>query len=86
MQSGNEIRPVYAILQNNFFIKKFYEKCGQESSSRLFLIFKESFVKKNYIVFSRIYCFHVNVLLFFIVNFEHISHLVLVFLLVILSR
>ena len=28
MQSGNEIWPVYAILQNNFFIKKFYEKCG----------------------------------------------------------
>ena len=23
MQSGNEIRPVYAVLQSNFFIKKF---------------------------------------------------------------
>ena len=39
MQSGNEIRPVYAILQNNFLIKKFYEKYGLESSSRPFLIY-----------------------------------------------
>ena len=46
MQSGNEIWPVYVILQNNFFIKKFYEKCGLETSSRSFLIFKESSVKK----------------------------------------
>ena len=46
MQSGNEIWPVYAILQNNFFIKKLYEKYGQETSSRPFLIFKESSVKK----------------------------------------
>ena len=30
----------------NFFIKKFYEKCGLETSSRPFLIFKESSVKK----------------------------------------
>ena len=29
-----------------FFIKKFYEKCGLETSSRPFLIFKESSVKK----------------------------------------
>ena len=29
-----------------FFIKKFYEKCGLETSSRAFLIFKESSVKK----------------------------------------
>ena len=36
MQSGNEIWPVYAILQNNFFIKKFYEKSGLETSSRPF--------------------------------------------------
>ena len=28
------------------FIKKFYEKCGLETSSRPFLIFKESSVKK----------------------------------------
>ena len=28
------------------FIKKFFEKCGLETSSRLFLIFKESSVKK----------------------------------------
>ena len=28
------------ILQNIFFIKKFYEKCGLETSSRPFLIFK----------------------------------------------
>ena len=30
----------------NFFIKKFYEKCGLETSSRPFLIFKESSVKR----------------------------------------
>ena len=29
-----------------FFIKKFYEKCGLETSSKPFLIFKESSVKK----------------------------------------
>ena len=29
-----------------FFIKKSYEKCGLETSSRPFLIFKESSVKK----------------------------------------
>ena len=46
MQSGNEIWPVYAILQNNFFYQEFYEKCGLETSSRPFLIFKESSVKK----------------------------------------
>ena len=46
MQSGNEIWPVYAILQNNFFIKKLYEKCGLETSSRPFLIFKESSLKR----------------------------------------
>ena len=33
MQSGNEIWPVYAILLNDFFIKKLYEKCGLETSS-----------------------------------------------------
>ena len=27
MQFGNEIWPVYAILQKNFVIKKLYEKC-----------------------------------------------------------
>ena len=32
MKSGNEIRPVYAILKNNFFIKKFYKKCDLETS------------------------------------------------------
>ena len=31
----------------NFFIKKFYEKCGLETSSRPFLNFKESSVKRN---------------------------------------
>ena len=31
MQSSNESRPVCAILQNIFFIKKFYEKCGPET-------------------------------------------------------
>ena len=29
-----------------FFIKKFYEKCGLETSTRPFLIFKKSSVKK----------------------------------------
>ena len=29
-----------------FFIKKFHEKCGLETSSRPFLVFKESSVKK----------------------------------------
>ena len=29
-----------------FFIKEFYEKCVQETSSRAFLIFKESSVEK----------------------------------------
>ena len=29
-----------------FFIKKFYEKIGLETSSRPFLIFKEPFVKR----------------------------------------
>ena len=29
-----------------FFIKKFYKKCGLETSPRPFLIFKESSVKK----------------------------------------
>ena len=33
-------------LENDFFIKKFYEKCGLETSSRPFLIFKKSSVKK----------------------------------------
>ena len=46
MQSGNEIWPVYAIVQNNFFVKKFYEKCGLETSSRPFLIFKKSSKKR----------------------------------------
>ena len=46
MHSGNETWPVYPILQNNFFIKKFYEKYGLETSSRPFLIFKKSSVKK----------------------------------------
>ena len=46
MQSGNEIWPVYAMLQNNFFIKKFNKKCRLEASSRPFLIFKKSSVKK----------------------------------------
>ena len=36
MQSSNEIWPVYAISQNNFFIKKYYEKCDLETSSRPF--------------------------------------------------
>ena len=47
MQSGNEIWPVYAILQNNFFIKKFYEKCDLETSSRFFLIFQKFSVKED---------------------------------------
>ena len=30
------------------FIKELYEKCGLETSSKLFLIFKESSVKRNH--------------------------------------
>ena len=44
--SGNEIWPIYIILQRNFFIKKFCEKCGLGISSRPFLIFKESSVNR----------------------------------------
>ena len=33
--------------QDNFFIIKFYGKCGLETSSRPFFIFKESSVKRN---------------------------------------
>ena len=40
-QSVNEIWPV-----NKFFIKTFYEKSGLETSSRPFLIFKESSVER----------------------------------------
>ena len=47
MQSGNEICPVYVILQNNFFIKKFFKKCGLETSPRPFLIFKKSCEKDS---------------------------------------
>ena len=43
---GNQIWPVYVIVQNKFFIKKFYEKWSLETSSRLFLIFEESSVKR----------------------------------------
>ena len=32
--------------KRKFFIKKFYEKCGLKTSSRPFLIFKESSVKR----------------------------------------
>ena len=46
MQSGNEIWAVFAILQSNFFIKILYGKCGVETSSRPFLIFKEPSVEK----------------------------------------
>ena len=46
-QPVNEIWPAYVTLQDNFFITKFYGKCGLETSSRPFLIFKESSVKRN---------------------------------------
>ena len=35
------------ITKQNFFIKKFCEKCGLETSSKPFLIFKESSVEMN---------------------------------------
>ena len=35
------------ITKETFFIKKFYEKYGLETSSRPFLMFKESSVKRN---------------------------------------
>ena len=46
-QSGDEIWPVYVTLHEKKIFKKFYEKCGQEASSRPFLIFKEYPVKRN---------------------------------------
>ena len=46
-QSGNEIWPIYGILQKQIFITKLYEKCGLETSFQLFLIFKESSVKRD---------------------------------------
>ena len=45
-QSGNEIMP-FSVLQKNIYITKFYKKCDLETSSRLFLIFKESSAKKE---------------------------------------
>ena len=44
---GNQIWPVYVIVQNKFFIKKFQEKLGLETSSGLFLIFKKSSKKDS---------------------------------------
>ena len=35
------------MLQNNFFYQKLYEKCGLETSSRLFLTFKEPWKKDS---------------------------------------
>ena len=46
MQSGNEIWPVYTILQNNFFYQEFYEKCGLETSSRPLFNFQRILCKK----------------------------------------
>ena len=39
----------FSVLQKiiYIYIKKFYEKCDLETSSRLFLIFKESSAKKE---------------------------------------
>ena len=45
-QSGDQMRLVYVLLKKNF-IKIFYEKCDLETSSRPYLIFKESSVKRN---------------------------------------
>ena len=42
---GNEIWPVYTILQNNFFYQKILRKMCLKTSSRPFLIFKESSLK-----------------------------------------
>ena len=38
---------MHIILQNKFFIKMIFEKCGLEASSRPFLIFKESSHKED---------------------------------------
>ena len=46
-QSDNEIWPVYAILENKFFFVKLYEKYGLKTSSRPFMVFKESSAKKD---------------------------------------
>ena len=45
-QSGNEIWPVYINYKIKFLIKKLYEKCGLETSSMPFFIFKEFSVKR----------------------------------------
>ena len=46
-KSGNEIRPVYVILQKKNFYQKLYEKFGLVASFRPFLIFKESPAKRK---------------------------------------
>ena len=51
--SGDDIWPVYVILQNkifdekSIFIKKFHEKCGAETNSRTFFNFQESSVNHH---------------------------------------
>ena len=37
----DEIWPVYVILENKTFLKRFYPKCGQETSSKPFCVLKE---------------------------------------------
>ena len=51
-QLDNEIWPVYVALEDNFFIIKFYGRCGLETSSRPFLIFKELSVKRNLLIWA----------------------------------
>ena len=46
-QYGNEISPVYGNYKRIFLFKKFFEKCDLKISSRPFLIFKESSLKRN---------------------------------------
>ena len=66
-QSGNKIWPVYVILQNNFFYKKLYEKCGLETSPRPFLIFTESPVKR---ILRRTACCFGQILIAFLLPIE----------------
>ena len=54
MQSDNRIWPVYAILQNDFFIKNFYEKYGLETSFQGFFNFQKILCKKDSVSVSKL--------------------------------
>ena len=51
MQSGNEIWPVYAMLQNSFSDQKLYEKCGLEKA---FFNFQRILCEKDSVKVSKL--------------------------------